>query len=218
MLRKNAIVTAIGLLTITACASVTLAQQDRLDTAAPNGLPPGGRPDNAVYSSENPNGKPHSHRQKMVRRTVMELVHEPISDDEFKQLKGFHAARQKLKDAKDEAGRKIAIDVMQKYLATQFEQDLAEREKELSAVEERLKALRQQLDKRKQAKEEIVSLRLKTIVNNVEGLGFPGFDESQDTTALGRPNREPLYTPLQTYDSEEIRSETPRFQVPRGRQ
>ena len=47
-------------------------------------------------------------------------------------------------------------------------------------MEERLKSLRQQLEKRKASKDEIVNLRFKTIMNNVEGLGFPGDEGLQE--------------------------------------
>ena len=47
------------------------------------------------------------------------------------------------------------------------------REKQISDVEARVKKLRDQIEKRKKAKDDIVSLRLKTIVNEADGLGFP---------------------------------------------
>ena len=63
--------------------------------------------------------------------------------------------------------------MIQQQLTTQFENDLKQREKDLAEVEKRVKTLREQLDKRKGAQAEIINLRLQTLVNDANGLGFP---------------------------------------------
>ena len=90
-----------------------------------------------------------------------------------------------MKDAKNDADKKKAAETIQRSLERQFEQDLAQRrEQDVAAVEERVKALRQQLSKRQVSKAEIIALRLKTIMNNAEGLGFPGDDGPQDRSVI----------------------------------
>lgn len=229
MPRIRMIVVVGGLFIVAAGASVALTQepltprnffQDPVETV-PQRITPSGRIRNSdlIYPVNPPEGAPQVYRARSVKRTVMEIVNEPVSAEEMKQLQAFQGAKQKLKDAKDEASRKAAMDVMQKHLATQFEQDLAQRENELKVVEEKVKQLRQQLDKRKLAKDEIVSLRLKTIVNNAEGLGFPGDDASQDQVISARPSpKDPyVYETPQTYDPEDSYVEPARTPANRPR-
>ena len=113
-------------------------------------------------------------RPRTVTRYVNEIIYEPVSEQEALEAQRLQQAMHLLKTGTDEAAKKKVTDVIQEQLAKQFERDLSQREKELATVEERVKSLRQQLDKRKAAKDDIISLRLKTIVNNAEGLGFPG--------------------------------------------
>ena len=153
-------------------------------------------------------------RTRQVPRTVFEYHYEPISDEEMEQQKAFEAAMQTLKEAKDDDAKKKAQVLIRDHLVKQFERDLVHREKELANVEERLKSLRQQLERRKVSKDDIVSLRLKTIVNNAEGLGFPGDDGAHGEkpisaglnsffTPLGEPDsNDSLRRPRLTKDSE----------------
>lgn len=69
--------------------------------------------------------------------------------------------------SKDEAKKET-----QTLLDRYFEADMKERQREVAAIEERVKRLRAQLEKRQAAKDEIVQLQLKVIVNEAEGLGF----------------------------------------------
>ncbi len=55
-----------------------------------------------------------------------------------------------------------------------FDEDQKVRETELAKLEERLKKLRAQLDRRSKAKADIIQLQLKVLVNEAEGLGFSG--------------------------------------------
>jgi hypothetical protein len=127
-----------------------------------------------------------------------------MTAEEIKQLKEFQQAKQKLKDARDDAARKAATDVIQKQLAKEFDQDLTQRETDLAAVEERVKLLRKQLERRKTARDEIISLRLKTIVNNAEGLGFPGDEDASDDSSIPGPvMRPPGTVPRPTFDPNE---------------
>jgi|GEM_PF-4518849 hypothetical protein len=116
------------------------------------------------------------HRAKTVTRYIHEQLLVPIPAEELEEAKDFEAAVKELKDAKNDDDKAKATTTIQQLLEKQFQRDLKRREEELAPIEERVKSLRQQLDKRKSSMSEIISLRFKTIVNNAEGLGFPDDD------------------------------------------
>jgi hypothetical protein len=121
-------------------------------------------------------GSPMGLRSRTVTRTVLETVYESIPDDELDDYHAFNTALETLKTTEKDEDRKKAVEVIRTGLAKQFDRDLAEREKGLASLEERIQQLKTQLTKRKAAKDDIVALRLKTIVNTAEGLEFPGED------------------------------------------
>jgi hypothetical protein len=98
----------------------------------------------------------------------------PAEEIQRAEMHAFHEAIEKLRSAKDDAEREPAKKELTQLLDQSFSRDLERREHEVSEIESRVKKLREQIEKRKKAKEEIIGLRLKTIVNEVEGLGFPG--------------------------------------------
>lgn len=134
-------------------------------------------------------------RPRQVTRTVIETHLEPYPQEELEALKKLHAAIQSLRTDKDEAARKAAADVIQQQLTTQFESDLRQREKDLSEVELRVKTLREQLNNRKAAQAEIINLRLQTLVNDANGLGFPDASLGIRQTPVVLPDESPLYDP-----------------------
>jgi hypothetical protein len=97
----------------------------------------------------------------------------PVSQAAAQESHAIHQAMGKLKSAKTDAEKTAATNEISKLLEKSFQRDLDEREKHVAEVEARVKKLREQIEKRKKAKDDIVSLRLKTIVNESEGLGFP---------------------------------------------
>ena len=115
-------------------------------------------------------------RRRVVTETarIERVIEVPVSEEELQAMKEFQNALDILKDSTDDAARKKASEAIEAQLVKQFNQDLKQREEELAAVEQRVTSLRQQLEKRKASQAEIISLRLKTIINNVDGLGFPG--------------------------------------------
>ena len=123
-------------------------------------------------------------RAKVVTDTLRRVVYEPVPPEELENAKAFEEALKSLKSAKSDDEKKKATDVIAEQLFKQFDKDLAAREKELVSVEQRLKTLREQFEKRKVSKDEIVKLRLKTIMNNAEGLGFPGEDFPAEGSSL----------------------------------
>lgn len=112
-------------------------------------------------------------RPRRVARTVIETIYEKIPPEELEASDKLQSAIKSLRTGKDETVRKAAADVIQQQLTAQFESDLKQREKELAKVEQGVKSLREQLDKRKASQAVIINLRLQTLVNEANGLGFP---------------------------------------------
>lgn len=112
-------------------------------------------------------------RPRSVTRTIVEQRMEPLSKEEIAEVKKLAEATRLLHSSKDEDARKKAADTIREQLNAQFDRDLKRREKELADIEGRLKTLREQVEKRKAARDRIVGLRLDTIVNEADGLGFP---------------------------------------------
>jgi hypothetical protein len=96
-----------------------------------------------------------------------------LSEAEIKDFEGLRQATGKLKAAKNDAEKTALTKEISQRLDKSFEHDMQRREKEIADVEARVKKLRDQIEKRKKAKDDIISLRLKTIVNEADGLGFP---------------------------------------------
>ncbi len=112
-------------------------------------------------------------RRKSVIRSVVEDVWEEIPAEELKQTQDFLKATQTLRAPKDDVVRKSAESEIHEILVNIYDQDTTKREKELASIEERVTLLRSQLEKRKTSKQEIISLRLKTIIYRADGLEFP---------------------------------------------
>jgi hypothetical protein len=92
----------------------------------------------------------------------------------IEEMQAFHQAVEKLRSAKEGPDKEAAKKELLQLLEQSFTRDLEHREQEVAEVESRVKKLREQIERRKKAKDEIVGLRLKTIVNETEGLGFSG--------------------------------------------
>src|SRR5262245_33112468 len=79
-----------------------------------------------------------------------------------------------LRDATEEAKKTEITKKLETAVTKFFDEDQKAREAELTKLEERLKKLRAQLDRRSKAKADIIQLQLKVLVNEAEGLGFSG--------------------------------------------
>ncbi len=101
------------------------------------------------------------------------------------EMQKLDRATQSLRNAKDEPSRKAAIATIRDQLNAQFDRDLKRRADELTAIEERLQALQAQVQKRKDAREQIIELRLNTMINEADGLGFPDERQSQFPASRG---------------------------------
>ena len=85
-----------------------------------------------------------------------------------KQLRRFATQREMKKRT---AARKKLTELIDKY----FDEDMVQRQKELAQLEQRLAKLREQLDRRRTKKQDIVDLQMKkSLLNEADGLGFFG--------------------------------------------
>jgi hypothetical protein len=117
-----------------------------------------------------------------IPRPMARAFSHRMSEEESQEMEAFDQALSRLKSAKDDAAKTAATKELSQSLEKLFQRDLEQREHQVTEIEARVKKLREQIDKRKKAKDDILSLHLKTIINESEGLGFPGhFDHDGDS-------------------------------------
>ena len=78
----------------------------------------------------------------------------------------------KIKENDDSSKEAELRTELKSLLEKVFDARLTPREKQIKALEEQLAELRNSIDERKQRKDEIVELKLKSLVNQAKGLGF----------------------------------------------
>ncbi len=115
---------------------------------------------------------PRPTRTRVVYRTVTERTVKELSPEEIKAIEQYQSSLKVLRSDESDAAKQTARDALRQVLTWWFTQDLASREKDLVELETRVKKLREQLDKRIAAKDQIVELQLTTIQNEIDGLGF----------------------------------------------
>ena len=88
-------------------------------------------------------------------------------------------------DGEDEtsAARKTLTELVEKC----FDADMVNREKELAELEKRLAKLREQLDRRRTKKQDIMDLQIKVLLNEADGLGFYSGGEKSDFSPSSGP-------------------------------
>lgn len=86
----------------------------------------------------------------------------------------FESFANKIKSAEDDEARQEAIDQARAALEKHYDQYVDGYEKQVSQMEERVAKLRDQLDKRKAAKERLVEMKLEMLTSQADGLGWPG--------------------------------------------
>jgi hypothetical protein len=80
---------------------------------------------------------------------------------------------EKLRKAETDEEKHAARKELASALGDEFDQHLEDQAEELKRLEARLEKLRGQWEKRRDAKDELVELRLQTLENDVNGLGWP---------------------------------------------
>jgi hypothetical protein len=85
-----------------------------------------------------------------------------------------------LREETDDAKKADLTKKLESAVTQSFDEDMKARETELTKLEERLKKLKDQLERRRKAKTDIIQLQLKVLANEAAGLGFTrtsSFDE-----------------------------------------
>ena len=76
-------------------------------------------------------------------------------------------------DESSDTQQEEAKEQIEELLGEQFDADLEHREKQIADLEAQIVKLKQQLAKRREAKQRLIELRLELLINEAEGLGFP---------------------------------------------
>lgn len=147
-------------------------------TFAPEVAPQPDAPLPPIATVKTPRHIPH-----VIPRTVYVTEMRPLSKEEEQELTNYEQLVKSLREAKDDAARLPIADKIKAILLAKFDRDMAQRNKELKVVEERVATLRKQHDKRASMKDEIISLNMKNILFNADGLDLPfGLPPSTDTS------------------------------------
>jgi hypothetical protein len=112
--------------------------------------------------------------------------HSLMADDETR--KAFDALKKARADEDDDAADE-ALDALREALDDQYDKYLERQQEELEKLAKKLDDLKTQLEKRRDAKEDVVELKLKTLENQASGLGWPTgeFDGGQMFWRSGAP-------------------------------
>jgi TolA-binding protein len=155
-------VTAFGLLGGLILAGTTWSQAPAT-VAKPVAAPPASNPNFSRYEVS-PGAGISGYR--VVQSEIGQLMHQ-------------------LREADDDAKKADLTKKLETAVDKQFDEDLKNRETELTKLEERLTKLRAQLDRRRKAKAEIIQLQIKVLVNEADGLGFSGASFADPNSAPG---------------------------------
>jgi hypothetical protein len=101
-------------------------------------------------------------------------------------------AAETVRDAKGDDAKSAAQKNLADLLNKCYDEDMAQRERELKQIEERLTKLRELLSRRRAKKQDIIDLQTKVALNDADGLGF--YDGERSAKG-GTPNY--YYSPAQ---------------------
>jgi hypothetical protein len=105
-------------------------------------------------------------------RSVLEAREIEISTSRTDLMRAVGEAAEALRAADGEDAKAKAAAQLAKILNAYFDEDMKRRAAELAKIEERVKKLRTQFDKRAAKKQEIINLQIKVLENEANGLGF----------------------------------------------
>lgn len=158
-----------------------LARRGPAEEDSPNNLTPeiGDRAQPGLRrggEDDGPRSRPM--RAKVVYRTVIEEARVEIPPAELAENQQYESALKVLKSDEGDAAKEAARKTIRQLLVTRFTRDLESREKDLVDLEARVTRLREKLNKRAAARDQIIDLQMTTLQNDIDGLGFDGFQES----------------------------------------
>jgi hypothetical protein len=96
-------------------------------------------------------------------------------------------AAEAVRNAKGEDEATAAKKKLNELVDKFFDEDMAQRQKELKQLEDRLAKLREQLERRKTKKQDIVDLQMKVLLNEADGLGFFSAEAERPNPTPGPP-------------------------------
>lgn len=132
----------------------------------------------------------------------------------------LNEAMEKLKTAEDSNEKEEAMDAIRVELEKQYDQFLDENEQQIEQLQERLDKLRDQLVRRKSAKNKMVDLEIERVVNESEGLVWPGRTNQRSRFPSGmffdRPATVPVPAAMPPGQSSGMRARRP-AKAPTGR-
>lgn len=101
-------------------------------------------------------------------------------------------ALKKLKEAKTGEEKAAATKELRDGLGKEYESSIEQYEAKIKRMEDRLAAVRKGLTRRKDAKDEMIELRLKTLLHEADGLGWHagGLEEKESAAWFYSPVRE----------------------------
>jgi hypothetical protein len=166
-----------GILGIATLACGTLQAQP-----ADNAVPGVQLPSDAIevqrarqQGAANVQGGPSVVRAQGFQETVRERHLQSNDQDMARQMQvQVRRATEGLRGAQNESDKTAAMRQLTQVLNEYFEADLKWRTNELAQIEERVRTLREQLDRRREKKQEIIDLQIKVAQNEADGLGFFG--------------------------------------------
>ena len=93
----------------------------------------------------------------------------------------------KIRDAKSEDDKQDAIEDARATLEKQYDRYLEGYQKQVDEMEARMQKLRDQLEKRKNAKDRLVDLKLEMLLSKADGLGWPEVNRRFPTAPTASP-------------------------------
>jgi hypothetical protein len=112
------------------------------------------------------------------------LKYQPIEKAEL--ATAYRQAYQAYQAAADDAAKSKASTELKANLEKQYDLFVEGQKKQIEDLEARLAKLREQLDKRRAAKERVVELKLQMVLSQAEGLGFPDSGYPNGATMFGQ--------------------------------
>lgn len=91
-----------------------------------------------------------------------------------------------LSETTDDKKKAELVKRLETAIAESFDDDMKDREGEISKLEERLTKLRTLLERRRKAKADIVQLEVKVLTNEADGLGFSGMSPRSQKMGIER--------------------------------
>ncbi|MFN7573730.1 MAG: hypothetical protein ACK5SA_01590 [Planctomycetota bacterium] len=125
------------------------------------------------------------------------LKYQPIENAEL--ATAYRQAYQAYQAAADDAAKSKASADLKANLEKRYDLFVEGQSKQVEELEARLAKLKEQLDKRRAAKERVVELKLQMVLSQADGLGFPE-SGSANQAIVNRQLLSPYSAPTNSYD------------------